>query len=401
MSKSYLGFKIEKVLQFQIYKVLNIEPTIPMVRQPYCPSDEVRLKTICTFVGNKGKQKLKVGCCPSCGYVGYIDRPSKDWINNFYLRMWDRAKDRNIVEKSEKLRKNFTSGHIGKKREIIYLAQKLPLDKNRYICEIGSGYGKLLKHMEVLGFKKLIGMESSFHRAEIAQKAYGLRILNASFEDSVVQTELKKLAPFSLIFSHHVLEHSYNPAEIIKLSSALQGNNDYLILSLPNLEEEASMAVLAFLPHLHSFTKKSLEKLLNKNGYVIIDDSLTNKRNLNIVAQKKNSSSIIAKQITENYFDKTVTKIKKGLGLRKFYRASRRRFWWYPKSDIGGQSVFYKTDFLENIHWYLISRINGYKYKKRNVCNSLLISNLDNRYTQEKESPVEIQFNGNIKLFYK
>jgi 2-polyprenyl-3-methyl-5-hydroxy-6-metoxy-1,4-benzoquinol methylase len=400
MDDNRLGFKIEKVLELNNFKVLEIGQEISFDSQLHCPSDGVELKTICTLIGNDGKQKLRIGGCSSCGYVGYVDRPTKTWISNFYLTTWDGAQSQDVQKKTYQLHERLMAGHLGKEREVLALSEKWPIDRNRYICEIGCGYGELLKQMEQLGFTKLIGIENSLHRAEFVKQALNMKVLTSPFEDQNVQSELKKFAPLSLIIAYHVLEHTYNPAEVIQLATRLQTNGDYLIISVPNLVGEPSMGVLAYLPHLHSFTTASLERLLNNNGYGIIDDSLTTSTKINLVA-KRVESILVKDKAEESYFDRAVQKFIGGLDLARSHWVASRRLWWFPKADIGGQSFFFKNGFVERWHWRILRRINGRKHRSRSSLNSILISDLSTRYTLTEDSPLEIQFEGNIKLFYK
>jgi len=395
MDPHRLGFKIERVLELQRWKVLEVDSTIPLAIQPSCPSDATSLKTICTLVGKRGRHKLRIGCCPACGYVGYIDRPTKDWIARFYLETWDSARSQQVMKKAKKLQEAFLKGNLGKEREVIPLLKKLNLDKERYICEIGCGYGKTLKQIERLGFTKLIGVENSRHRAEVARQAYNLKVLTSPFEDDSVQSTLKKVAPLSLVFAYHTLEHTYNPAKVIQLVAGLQEEGDYLIISVPNVKGEVSMAVLASLSHLHSFSRMSLKRLLHKNNYLILDDSLSTNMSINLLAQKI-ASSDTNRIVKEDYYDKTVEKFIRGLGLAGIYSSAPRRLWWFHKEDVGGQLKFYQNKLLERLHWRVVAKLNKYR-----APNSLLINSLATRYTSYQESSLEIQFKGNVKLFYK
>src|SRR3989344_6872081 len=83
------AFKISRLLAPRYYKVLEITKEIPFDVQPNCPCDRSPLKTFCTFLGNEGRDKIRVGVCDACGYVGYIDRPAGDWIRNYYSTTWD------------------------------------------------------------------------------------------------------------------------------------------------------------------------------------------------------------------------------------------------------------------------------------------------------------------------
>jgi len=46
------------------------------------------------------------------------------------------------------------------------------------------------------------------------------------------------------------------------------------------------MQTIVYFPHLHSFTKRSFACLLEGNGYEVVDDSMTKKKELFFLARK-------------------------------------------------------------------------------------------------------------------
>lgn len=388
-----LGFKIEKFLDLKNFQVLEISASVPLAKQESCPSDGTRLSTLCTFVGNSGTQKIRFGACRNCGYAGYIDRPTKEWINDFYLHTWDSAGEADVESEIQKAKERLIAGDMSKEKESVLLIKKLGLAKNRAICELGCGYGGSLRQIKDLGFSDLIGVENSSHRAAIAEKAYGIKVLTGAFESENVQNGLKIKAPFGAIFSYHVLEHVYDPNEVVALAAELQKDGDYLILSVPNFVKESSMGVLSFVPHLHSFTAESLRLLLARNGYGVTDVSMTTNQNLNVVG-KKGASAGEAKG--KDFFSEAIEKFYRGLGLSGRKRAYTRRLWWLGNTDLGGQRCFLGSNIFERLNWKLFRKFSGNEAAK-----SILVSDLAQRYSSLHDSPLEIQFEGNIRLFYK
>lgn len=401
MNEENPGFKIVKFLETRNWNTLKIGSDILIVSRLKCPGDGSFLKTICVLMGNYGKQKLRIGVCPSCGYLAHMDCPDQKWLSNFYSRNWNKLKD--VGQTVKALRKSFASSDFMKKEEpVLNLIKKNLIDKSRYICEIGCGQGFLLKRLENLGFVNSIGIENSQHIAEIARQASGLRIIDSSFESLGVQNELKKIAPFGLICCRHVLEHIYDPAEFVKLVSGLQSQGDYFIVSVPNLEGAITMACLLYLPHLQYFSKNALQKILENNGYKIIDDSLTNINEINLITQKV---SLGQEKLPENYqvdyFSKTLEKFIKGLGFTKKYYLSVRRLWWHRRMDKGGQTSFFRNELLDKIYWRIFSKIIMRKDKTKYPLKSVLISSLMNQSGYRKDSPIEIWFDDGIEFLYK
>ncbi|MEK7503309.1 MAG: class I SAM-dependent methyltransferase [Patescibacteria group bacterium] len=377
--KSKFGFKFKRFLNIHDWKVFEVTQDAGWIERPNCPCDDGILKTVCAFFGNGGAQKVRVGVCSSCGYIGYIDQPTKKWIQDFYANTWE---DTNSP-KVKKLVYKIKHGKDQKQREILEIAQKLNLGKLRPVCEIGCGYGSALNQLRERGYSNLIGVENSKHRADFAKYFFKLRILTNPFEAEGVQKELLAIAPFSLIFSHHVFEHVYEPGELISLASSLQKEGDFFVVSLPNAEGEFTMSNLLYFPHLHSFRAESLKRLLAKHGYEVFDESLTTKDELHLVAKKTSNAVCPTSNVGQDYFEETLQKFVKGLALDKNYFFKRRKMWWYRDADIGGQAVFFAP-----------------RLRNRPI-QTLLVEDVKNFYSSPKESPIEIHYDGNIKLTYK
>ena len=406
------GFKILRFGELQGWRVLEVDSEVPLDVQEKCPADGVKLETIATLVAEGGAARIRVGHCSSCGYIGYIDRPTKEWINKFYSSIWDKADSRDIESDILKQRqKSFipaspdaSQGGLPKYaksgRRAAEFLDKFGIDKSRPVCEIGSGFGESLKQIYDLGFKNVIGVENSSHRARIGREAYGFKILEGAFEEGALQQKLRSQAPYGLIYSHHVLEHTYNPAEIIRLASELQKSGDLLIISLPNAEGEPSLTKLLYFPHLHSFTKDSLEKLLNLNSYEVVEN-FTTPSEVYLVGRKidpvrspmleRIGSPDIASGLASNGIgDEILKRFVIGLDLSENSIGRKKVIFWYKVN----------TDKAKQLNYYGILRFLYRNIEKRPL-RSLVAEPLKHRYTDFASSPIEIQFKGNIKLTYK
>ena len=124
--------------------------------------------------------------------------------------------------------------------------------KEKFLCDLGCGYGGQLKVLRECGFNKIIGCEASPLRAEVARRAFGLNVLDGTFGDPSVQTTLRELAPLGLIYANNVLEHVYNPAEVIRLCAGLQEEGDKLVIAVPNQIGEPTWCVLLYFLHLNA-----------------------------------------------------------------------------------------------------------------------------------------------------
>lgn len=407
------GFKVKRFRKLNNWKLLEMDASIPLTVSLGCHADGTSLRTLCAFVGNGGKQKIRIGCCERCGYTGYIDRPTKEWIGKFYSESWDKGnpatqEDRVRLE-VERRKKQFAEGTDRFTNRTYLLQNKFKnlFKKDRPVCEIGCGYGFQLEHLKDWGFEKLAGLEASPHRAEVARRAFGHEIFTAPFEDAETQAKLRAKGPFGLIYSHHVFEHVYDPNEIIRLASSLQEEGDYFMITLPNFEGEFSLGTLFFLPHLHTFTKYSLAKLLAKYGYEVADDSLCTKYEISLAA-KKVSQPKIKEPERKDFFAEATAKFSRYFQFPK--EPTRRKLFWASRDiDVGGY-VPYLGDALTRIEEIITARIFTLRHKKELISYigippqewrgiiSLVVDPLEKHYA---DSPIEIQFEGNVRLAYK
>jgi SAM-dependent methyltransferase len=384
-----LGFTIEEFLDLQQWKPVVFDGTVPMTVVPHCPADGLSLRILCTLIEQSGGRRVRIGCCPGCGHVTYVDRPTKAWIDEYYRAAWDTDdRDNRVNRKQDKL-----AVRLPKEKTGVKIALDLNVDRDRPLCEIGCGYGANLRHLFNAGFTRVVGTESSEHRADVVRRVFGFEVFTAPFESDVTQRSLAASAPFSVIYSHHVLEHTYHPDEVIAAASRLQRTGDYLIVSVPHHPHEPSMGVLLFLPHLHSFTRASLERLAARFGYALHDDSRTHPKNLNLAFRKTDAP--VAPAQVESPFTEAVEKYVRvlELGRRRFFR---RRLWWNRRADQAGQLWMAGRGRLEARHWAQVARRHGYEAHR-----SAMITDLGRRFTTVEESPLEIQFRGDLALLYK
>lgn len=274
-------FRILEPIELQGWREQPID--MPLVERQYCPCDGMQLRTVAAVTGDVGPwpASVRVGCCPACGYTGYIDRPSAEWFQEFYASEWDPQQ----LKAVENTIANARAGEIsGEKHPIVQLAERIPVNPEARVFEMGTGYGWALKCMKQLGYKHLSGVESCQHRARIAREGFGFDVRHESLETH-------QGGPYDVILSHHVLEHCYDPTAIMRKLASLQPEGGYLILAVPNNAGEPTMGVLMFLPHLHSFTVKGLRWLLQDAGYTVLDDMGTSVSDQWVIARKTQDTS--------------------------------------------------------------------------------------------------------------
>jgi 2-polyprenyl-3-methyl-5-hydroxy-6-metoxy-1,4-benzoquinol methylase len=368
-----LGFVVERPLELRGWTALDIADQVPLAEVAECPAGDGALRVLATFVDSEGRPRIRLGCCPSCGHVTYIDRPTTQWMDQYYLESWDG----HDIEKrsSSRERKLETSGK--KEKTVVALAKGLDVDRARPVCEIGSGWGLSLKHLLDAGFSTVVGTESSKHRAGVIERTLNVPVVTAPFESPDCQRVLAAHGPYSVILTNHVMEHTYDPADVLEAAARLQEIGDYLIVAVPNQQTEQPMSVFFFLPHLHSFTRVSLQRAAARHGYVVVDDRYTGSKQLVYVFQKQKDRYVRAFALDRRLF-------------------GRRRLWWLRRGGPTGQRWMLGSGAWEERRWARAVEREGLGEPR-----SIAIRSLRHRRTTPVQSPFEIQFSGPVSLFSK
>lgn len=390
IAKRRYGFRIEQYLELHRWRVLELDGATPMTMVAECPADIVPLKTLCVFTSDR--QAIRLGCCPQCGHVTYIDRPTKGWIDSFYRDTWDSAPDRATEHGSALALRKLAHADASKEKSTVRFARELPLDRSLPVCEIGCGFGTSLRQLAQAGFTRLLGIEASQHRAAIA-RSDGFDVLTTPFEAPETRDALRSCGPFAIIYSFHALEHTYQPEAVLNTAAELQEPGGYLIISVPHQQGEPTMGVLMFLPHLHSFTAVSLARLAARCGYEVVDTRLSGAKNLNVLFRRTLTPPSIAAE--EGAYDAAVDKVISGLDLHRTH-VGRRRLWWSRRSDQGGQVWAGPPEVAGHWNWERFVRRTGVDRPR-----SVLVSNPGKVGCSAEDVPVEIQFSGSIGLFVK
>ena len=383
------GFRIDDYFDLEGWKIVDLT-SVPMAQVVSCPADRTPLTTICELTSSERGTRVRVGCCPECGHISYVDRPTQEWIYRYYLETWDSPAERGSGEGMAAVADKAARAADGMVHATVRLAQGLPIDRSQPVCEIGCGYGTSLRQLASAEFTRLVGIEASRHRAAIASAA-GFDVLTTPFEAPETREALRARGPFGLIFTFHALEHTYHPDAVFAAAAALQDPGGHLIVSVPNQEGEPSMGVLMFLPHLHSFTAASLVGLAVRSGYDVADASANTAKTLNMVF-RRTTSRAPAVAGPRDGVERAVAKFVSGLELDRA-RLGRRRLWWSRRGDIAGQVWVGPPAGLGQRNWTRFLDRGEIRRPR-----SVLVSNLRGAAS---DAPLQIQFRGAAALFFK
>ncbi len=361
-----------------------------------------KLDVFVVLIGVEAHSQIRVGVCGHCGYMGYIDRPSKVWLTSFYSSDWDKEFVRSATQmKGDVVLQK--GGVKGSRQRAFELHRQISVNKKKPYFEIGSGYGQVMKNFEITGFEKLYGIENSKHRAELVKKVFGFEIYHGDFGSRDVTEQIKKNGPYGLFFSHHVLEHVYDPNEVIHAMAEMQDEGDYAIFAVPDVMGEHMNYVTLYWPHLHGFTKESLESLFNRHGYEVVIDGSPDILNLILVLRRtKNPKAIFKKR--NDYFAEAKKRVRHAMGA-DFLPAGLSVLVWEQKitevdtalvqrikgSLVGGVFLWH----LRQLVAWTKSRI----FKRLSVQYNLLVSPVFEKITQY--DAFEIHFKKNITFLIK
>ncbi len=392
------AIEIGGVLRSSRLGIFNLHKSVKLETVETCPACLNQLTTIAVLIGKGSHITIRVGVCSECGYMGYQDKPTLSWLKTFYSDHWDKDFMRTIAQMKSDV--NLQKGGVKGSRHCAFeLHRKLQIDKNKPYFEIGSGYGQVMKNFEIAGFKKLYGIENSKHRAELVNKVFGFKIFHGDFGNPDMTKEIKKYGPYGLIFSHHVLEHVYDPEQVIQTMSEIQKDGDYAIFAIPDAYGEHINYLSLYWPHIHGFTKESLEKLFNRHGYEMIEDESPNILNIVMAFRKtKNPKSKIAHK--NNYIEEARNRFVIGLGLDKISSIKLHTVKW--EQTITEQDTVEISRIKGGlIRWYIMQFVSFIKSKifKRFTAYYVMLIRQSRKISNN--DCIEIQFEKDIMFLIK
>jgi 2-polyprenyl-3-methyl-5-hydroxy-6-metoxy-1,4-benzoquinol methylase len=200
------------------------------------------------------RQGLAVVQCPECELVYYRNPPGDDWLRTFYRESWNRGI-------GENLRGGALRASSRTKPRMAWLLDDLGIeDRKARILDVGCGVGAMLAGLAAAGFTELMGTEASDYRVAASRLRFPGRIFAGGYAG--VPDEFR----FDVIYSNHVLEHIRVPADAIDWMAAHLSERGILAVTVPNAWEESLLNQILFLPHLHSFSARSLQRLAELRG---------------------------------------------------------------------------------------------------------------------------------------
>ncbi|MBO67023.1 MAG: hypothetical protein CL398_01810 [Acidiferrobacteraceae bacterium] len=203
------------------------------------------------------KSKLEVVQCQNCDSIYYANPPDSEQIDKYYQEHWNKAGGKNIE----------SDAHVGTaiNRKMQRLLDNFCLAKDSTrILDVGCGLGGMLAGLSESGYSNFYGLEQSHHRFAAAAKRYPGRIFDCGYRD------LNDEYLFDVIYCNHVLEHIYKPSDYFEWLDDRLTHNGVAIVCVPNVQWEQLVNQILYIPHLHSFSAKSLKKAGERVGFTSV-----------------------------------------------------------------------------------------------------------------------------------
>lgn len=274
--------------------VIDEPEKFTIVNCPVCGSQE-QSTDLCELWGTENVS-LITAYCARCAHVYYRRLPNPDWYTTFYFSEWDtrgkvaagrtnmsykrflwrsaRRMAKTIAWPLRRILRRPISGQRRKGSKVLRFWPGLVSEGPRVdgapkyaqdVLEIGCGTGDELSELKRAGLNTH-GIEHSTHRAELAQQKAGGPILNIPVENLDTHSFGKD---FDFVFAHHVLEHVFDPNDLLQAVKKVLKTKGFLYLAVPNVYNIFLFHLFQFAPHTNNFTPESLTLLLEKHGFVV------------------------------------------------------------------------------------------------------------------------------------
>lgn len=219
------------------------------------------------------KKRFKLIECVSCGTATVANKPNHAELKKYYesnYYSYDTSSSLFFKLKGEWIK---FWGKLPAKVSNRFLFMNLYTKvkgKGLKVLDVGCGDGSSLRALKTLGFSKLYGTEIDQKNCDKLNE----KGITAYCTNDVTTLKVKDKT-FDLIRMSHVLEHVYNPDETLSfLYKKLKLSGEF-IMGVPNFHSTCSVlfgrhfCALQLPTHLFHFNKKSVKKILEKNGFKV------------------------------------------------------------------------------------------------------------------------------------
>ena len=235
-----------------------------------CPLCRRRDDLLDVGIVEASEQGPVMAACRACLHGFMRRRPTTAWFDDFYAQEWDQH-GRELLESDART--------VRPDPKVVRFCTA-ELARRARVLDVGAGFGAQLLAFREAGHEPH-GIERSEHRAGYVRDRLGIPCETGSLESAGLA------GGYDLVFSHHVLEHVSDPRASLTDAARLLGEGGLVYTAVPNLWDEYAPQTFHFVPHLTTFSMRSLTALLTQVGLTVV--AAEEGRELQVLARKDGS----------------------------------------------------------------------------------------------------------------
>ncbi|MFH1868854.1 MAG: methyltransferase domain-containing protein [Candidatus Omnitrophota bacterium] len=207
------------------------------------------------------------------------------------------------------------------------------------ILDVGCGCGRFLHECRKLG-ASVAGIDKSPQAGYLAKKYFGLDIITKTLEESAPELILSKIQ-FDVISAFEILEHVKEPGKFLENLYKLLKPGGLLFLTTPNfylfyLMGISAPAVREFPVHISFFEPATLERLLTRKGFEVMNVVTLKPMGPGDRVRQKFAKYFVNKKIWRNRFFRRIYLIKNNVfNILNMYKDNADIKNWSGEALIG------------------------------------------------------------------
>lgn len=262
------------------------------------------------------KDSFKYVLCKNCGTLYVNPRPKVDniqkyykhskqtkyWTEHFYKDTEAQRREKIFKPRAEMIR-NFIKREIGERVDVF--------------ADIGGGYGTFCEEIRKLNIAdEIIAIEPSDDLARICEKK-GFKVVQLPLEEAggILNNKVSFATSFEL------LEHIHTPQKFLRSARDILSEHGYLLLTTLNINGFDLQVLwkksksIAPPHHLNFFNLESLEGLLKKCGFKVVEKFTPGFLDLDIVKNAYKEGNIEIDRFLRYLIEKTNDKVQEDFQL--------------------------------------------------------------------------------------
>tara|TARA_B110000858_G_C17795385_1_gene472149 strand:+ start:1017 stop:1859 length:843 start_codon:yes stop_codon:yes gene_type:complete len=203
--------------------------------------------------------------CNNCGHIFANLSLSNNELKKIYdTDYFESAEYKDYKSETVAINKNFN-------RLLLKLKKHLQNTEQKKLLEVGAAYGFFI-NIAKLHFNLAIGTEIASEPSRYARENYNIDVRNLD----IIEWDFDNIK-FDLVCMWDVIEHLHSPNKYLQKLSVNMKKNSIIALTTPDIGSlvarvrKQNWRQIHPPTHVHYFNKKSIETILNNNGFKIIE----------------------------------------------------------------------------------------------------------------------------------